>query len=214
MTQSHSGTEAPIRAGGTGSPTAKALACHRKDHPAAEKLPVRKAPAGSCPPAGAAKGRFGAVKGQKPPRGRQVTVAEFRRMWFDAELTLDDIGRELGICSRSVWQRAKHRGMPPRPSIIKPGPAPTLDAEAEAMWRACVRVEDIAAAYGTSVSTVHMHVHRRGVKRDRTVSRWHPGISIDDYRQIKLGEAMAASARETEAAIDLAEMRDGFRRAA
>lgn len=167
-----------------------------------------------CPPVGAAKGRFGAVKGKKPPRGRQVTVSEFRRMWFDPALTLEDIGRILGICSRSVWQRARHRGMPDRTTIIKPGPAPTLDHTAEDMWRACVRAEDIAAAYKTSVSTVHMHVHRRGVKRDRTVSRWHPGITIDDYRQMKLGEAMAASARETEAAIDLAEMRDGFRRAA
>jgi hypothetical protein len=67
MTHSHPGTEAPIRAGGTGSPTAKALACHRKDHTTAAKLPVRKAPAGSCPPAGAAEtaeqiaARYGAV---------------------------------------------------------------------------------------------------------------------------------------------------------
>lgn len=155
-----------------------------------------------------------AIKGQKPHRGMTVTIAEFRRMWFDPTLTLDDIGRILGICNRAVWQRAKHRGMPPRPSIIKPGPAPILDAEAEAMWRSCVRVEDIAAAYGTSVSTVHMHVHRRSVKRDRVVSRWHPGITLADYRTIQLRVAMAASAREEQAALRLAEMVDGIRRAA
>lgn len=155
-----------------------------------------------------------AIKGQKPHRGKTVTVAEFRRMWFDPTLTLDDIGRQLDICNRAVWQRAKHRGMPDRTTVIKPGPAPTLDAEAEAMWRACVRVEDIAAAYGTSVSTVHMHVHRNRVRRARVVSRWHPGITLADYRTLQLRAAMAASAQEEQAALRLAEMVDGFRRAA
>lgn len=158
--------------------------------------------------------RFGAVPGQKPPRGKQVTVAEFRRMWYDPNLTVADIGRILGICDRSVWQRARHRGMPDRTTIIKPGPKPILDAAAEAMWRACVRAEDIAEIYGTSVSTVHMHVHRNKVKRSRLVTRWNPPISIADYRALQLREAMAATAREEEAALRLAEMVDGFRRAA
>lgn len=153
--------------------------------------------------------RFGALPGQKPPRGKQVTFAEFRRMWFDPSLTVADIARALGICNRSVWQRAKHRGMPDRTSIIKPGPKPTLDAAAEALWRACVRAEDIAALYGVKVSTVHMHVHRNKVQRSRKVSRWNPAISLADYRAMQLREAMAASAREEEAALALAEMRDG-----
>lgn len=144
-------------------------------------------------------------------RGQQVSLAEFRRMWFDPTLTLDDIGRILGICNRAVWQRARHRGMPDRTSIFKPGPKPTLDAAAEAMWRACVRAEDIAAAYGTRVSTVHMHVNRNGVKRARVVSRWNPGITLADYRVLQLREALAASAREEQAALRNAEMVDGRR---
>lgn len=158
--------------------------------------------------------RFGAIPGQKPPRGKQVTVAEFRRMWYDPSLTVADIGRILGICDRSVWQRAKHRGMPDRTTIIKPGPRPTLDAAAEAMWRACVRAEDIADLYGVKVSTVHMHVHRNKVQRSRKVNRWHPAISLADYRALQLREAMAASAREEQAALRLAEMVDGLRRVA
>lgn len=209
---SHPGV-AGIRARGSGSPCGEEPPTI-EDVIGNQDLPVCNAAAGSVSPAAAPKGRFGAAPGQKPPRGRKVTVAEFRRMWYDPKLTLDDIGRILGICSRSVYQRAKHRGMPPRPSIIKPGPPPVLDEAAEEMWRAGVKAEDIAAAYGTSVSTVHMHVHRRKVKRSRQISRWHPPISIDDYRQEQLRSAMAASARETEAALDVCKMRDGFRWAA
>lgn len=141
-----------------------------------------------------------AVKGQKPHRGKTVTVAEFRRMWHDPELTVDDIARALNVCRRSVWQRARHRGMPDRTTIIKPGPKPTLDAAAEAMWRACVRGEDIAALYGVNVSTIHMHVHRKGIERSRQVDRWHPAITLSDYRAAQLREAMAASAKAEQAA--------------
>lgn len=150
-----------------------------------------------------------ATKGQKPHRGKQVTVAEFRRMWFDPAMTVTDIAAALDICARSVWQRARHRGLPDRTTIIKPGPKPTLDAAAEAMWRACVRSEDIAAAYGVNVSTVHQHVHRQGIKRQRPVDRWHPAITMAEYRALQLRAAMAASARESEAALRLSEMVDG-----
>ncbi len=210
----HPGDDATVRAGGTGSPTraTRPLVCQTKGR-ATATLPAATAPVGSVSPAGATKGRFGAVKGQKPPRGKRVTTAEFKRMWFDPALTLDDIGRSLGICNRSVWQRAKHRGMPPRPTIIKPGPAPSLDEAAEDMWRACVLAEDIAAAYGVTVSTVHMHVHRKGVKRERKLSRWHPGISLDQYRQMKLGEALAERARHEQSARRIIE-RSGWKKAA
>lgn len=206
MTPNSSET-AVIRASGTGSPKPqRALASNRKET-ASEALPVSNAPDGSVRPVGAA-GRFGAVKGQKPHRGNQVTVAQFRAMWFDSTLTLADIALKLNVCTRSVWQRARHRGMPDRNSIIAPGPAPKLDATAEAMWRACVCAEDIAAAYGVTGSAVHQHMHRNAVKRGRKVNRWHKAISLDDYRATALRLAMQASARETEAAIDLSEMRD------
>lgn len=152
-----------------------------------------------------------AVKGQKPHRGKHVTVAEFRRMWFDPELTVDDIASALNICRRSVWQRAKHRGMPDRTTIIRPGPKPSLDAAAEAMWRACVRGEDIAEAYGVNLSTVHMHVHRRGIERSRPVNRWHPAITLADFRALQLRQAMADDAQKCRVQFEAAEMVDGVK---
>jgi hypothetical protein len=67
MTVSHPGEPARIRGRADhGSPKA-AVACQREEPDAAAKLPVRKAPAGSCPPAGATEtaqeiaARYGAV---------------------------------------------------------------------------------------------------------------------------------------------------------
>ena len=145
-----------------------------------------------------------------PHRGKQVTTAEFRRMWYDQSMTVADIARALDICTRSVWQRARHRGLPPRTTFIKPGPAATLDADAEAMWQACVCADDVAAAYGITASAVHMHMHRRRIRRGRPVNRWHKAITIAEYRALQLRLALAASARETAAAMRDAEMIDNF----
>ena len=149
------------------------------------------------------------TKGQKPHRGKQVTTAEFRRMWFDPDLTVEDIAKALDICRFSVWQRAQSRGMPDRTGLVKPGPKPALDTVAEAMWRACVRGEDIAALYGVNVCAVHQHVHRNAIERGRRVDRWQPAISLEDYRAMQLRIAMEASARVTAGAMLDAEMVDG-----
>jgi hypothetical protein len=147
-----------------------------------------------------------AIKGQRPHRGKTVTAAEFRRMWFDTSLTQADIAAALGIGVRALWQRARHRGMPPRTSITNAVRA--LDAEAEAMWRACVSAEEIAAAYGLTVSAVHKHVSRHKIRRGRRVTRWQPAISLGDYRAAQLGEAMAREAAVTRAAMRDSEMVD------
>jgi hypothetical protein len=147
-----------------------------------------------------------AIRGQRPHRGKTVTTAEFRRLWFDASLTQTDIAAALGIGVRALWQRARHRGMPPRTGITNA--VCTLDAEAEAMWRACVRGEDIAAAYGVSVAAVHKHAHRKGIQRSRPVTRWLPAISIADYRAVQFAEAMAREAAVTRAAMRDSEMVD------
>ena len=155
-----------------------------------------------------------ATKGEKPHRGKQVTVAEFRAMWYDPSLTIADIAAALNIGKRSVWQRAHHRGMPDRTTIIRMGPAPILDDKAKAMWEACVRREDIATLYGVHPSTVDQHVHRKGWRRGRKVNRWRPAISLTDFYAIRLREALACRAREEQSAIVMAEMRDFQRRRA
>lgn len=153
-----------------------------------------------------------AIKGQRPHRGKTVTFAQFERMWHDTSLTQADIAAALGICVRAVWQRARHRGMPPRTGITNA--VCTLDDAAEAMWRAGVDAGDIARSYGLTVSAVHKHMRTAGVQRGRPVTRWQPAISLADYRAAQLGEAMAREAAATRAAMMDAEMVDRIARRA
>lgn len=151
------------------------------------------------------------VKGIKPNRGKQVTVAEFRRMWADPSLTIEDIANHLGVCSRSVWQRAKYRGLPGRGHIVAKAKC-VFDDEFAAMYQARVYSADLAQHYGCTVSNVEKHSRRLGVKRSRRMTRWDKGLTIADYRALQLREAMAASARETLGHMACAEMLDDPRR--
>lgn len=150
------------------------------------------------------------VKGIKPNRGKQVTVAEFRRMWEDPTITMADIADRLGICQRSVWQRAKYRGLGPRGYIVSKARC-VFDDEFPAMFEARVTSEEIARHYGCTISNVEKHSRRIKVKRSRRITRWDAGISLAGFRDLQLREAMAESARREQAALRLAKMVDGRR---
>lgn len=126
-------------------------------------------------------------------RGKPVSISEFRRMWNDKGLTQQDIAKELGITTKSVWNRARARGLPSRHINRRCG----LDAEAKAMWDAGVTAKDIAAEYGLGVPTVYQYFRKmRGSKSGRVRRKI---ISMGDYRALQLAKAMAQSANETKA---------------
>lgn len=148
------------------------------------------------------------VKGIKPHRGVKTTIKEFRRLWLDPSLTVDQIGEILGITETAVRQRAKHRNMPDR-RPIRWAAMSGFDEHFAAMFEARVSSAELARHYGLTISAVEKHARKIGVKRSRRVSRWDRGITVADYQMIRLRERMAASAREEEAALHLAEMVDG-----
>lgn len=184
--------------GGSRCPTAKALACHRKDQPAAEKLPVRKAPGGSGCPSGATR-RAG--NGQTARRGKSMTVAEFSRLWLDPEVKAQDIADRLGVTVQAVRCRAMARGLPKR----KGGGGmnrkidPALFRE---MWAANVGQKAIAAFFGVHPHCVTKRRKEWGLPK-RHCNRWN-AISV-------AGFLLARKAREEQAALALAEMVDGRR---
>lgn len=140
-------------------------------------------------------------------RGVAVTVAEFRRLWHDMTLTLDDIASALGISVKAVQFRAKHRGMPKRTGLR--GKARCgFDDQFQALWEGCVCREDIAAHYGRTTSAVDMHAHRHGFKRSRPVTRWAPAIRLDEYLSARLGDRMRAEAQKTRKSLIEREMAD------
>lgn len=144
------------------------------------------------------------MKGKPRNTGRTVTLAEFRRMWEDLSISVAQIGQRLGISQQGVTQRAKSRGLPPRP---KRGAKPACDpAKLRRLYDADLSMKDIAAGLGCDRKTVHNYCVRLNLARRGSGRR--PKATIADFRAVHLREAMAASARETEAALRLSEMVD------
>ena len=146
--------------------------------------------------------------GKPRPTGKRVSEAEFRRMWEDLSMSVAEIGERLGICQTAVSSRAATRGLPARP---KRGGKPVLDPDAlRRLWLARVGISDIAEALGCDAKTVRNTRKRLGLPA-RNPGRWKETVALDDYRADQLRRAMAASAREEQAALVLSEMVDGRR---
>lgn len=147
--------------------------------------------------------------GMSANRGKRISEAEFRRMWDDLTLSERQIGVMLGITQTSVSSRAMTRGFPPRPAR---GGRPVCDPDAlRRLWLAHVPIPDIAAALGCNEKTVRNTRKRLGLP-ERGPGQWARAVALDDYRALQLRIAMAASARETQAAMWDSEMVDGDRR--
>lgn len=188
--------------GGSRCPKAevKALVSNREDASGArEAPPVRNAPAveSGIPAAGA-------------HRGKRVSEAEFRRMWMDRTLSLNDIAARLNINFKNVSARAKRRGLPKRDEAGVAARLVRIDCpQFPRMWALGVSTADMALHYGVALGTIWYTARRLGLPR-RKLNRWHM-LSLADFRAIQLREALAARAREEQAAFALAEMVDGKR---
>ena len=119
-------------------------------------------------------------------RGKQVPLAEFRRMWDDMSLSMTEIGSRLGISPQAAALRGKKRGFPLRgyPSE-KMQKVTNCDFEMfRRMWDAGVHSKYIAAHFGIATNSVRHYRRRFGLK-----SRGHGGriktITIDDFWAIE-----------------------------
>lgn len=144
------------------------------------------------------------LKGKQRHTGKRVSEAEFRRMWADQTLSQAEIGRRLGISGSAVRSRAATRGLPPRPDDRHF--ARQFDHERIVrLYLAGFSAESVSARIGCSLSVVRHAVIRAGHKMRSRNMAGRP--KVDDI----LRAAMAASAREEQAALRLAEMVDGVR---
>lgn len=129
-------------------------------------------------------------------RGRQVSDAEFRRLYLDKTKTLADIGKELGITERAVASRAAHRGLPARgrsksaPSAISADLVPLFTA----MWLGKVRSEDMGRHFGFKPTTILRNARRMGLPA-RGRSFPNHAITIEEWREAITAKAMEARAK-------------------
>lgn len=139
--------------------------------------------------------------------GKTISEAEFRRLWSDLSITVDDIGKRLGISQQAVTHRARTRGLPKRP---KRGAKPACDPDhLRRLYDAGVTMDDIAVALGCDRKTVHNYVVRLGLQRRGSGSRRN-AVSPVDFRAEQLRQAMAADAAKCLVQFEAAEMVDRF----
>lgn len=118
-----------------------------------------------------------------------ISDAAIRRAWMDLSMTSGEAARSVGLSRVGLWARAKKLALPARPE----GRRVVIPREILApLWAADVRVADIAAFYQCPDQSVRQSARRYGLpKRPKGKHRL---ISLDDYRQHLLGQAMAKRA--------------------
>lgn len=141
----------------------------------------------------------------KANRGKVVSEAAFRRMWMDLTIPREEIGALIGITPQSVMRRAKRRGLPSRRDLARETCRSFDVDEFRDMWITGVRTKDILAYFGCSNPTTTEAAKRFGLP-PRGKSWQYRGISIEEYREIQLGRAMAAEAKRRESRLRKAGM--------
>ena len=143
-------------------------------------------------------------------RLKPVSMARIRKL-HDQGLRLAEIGAVVGLHGDTVARKQKILGLRAktknnyRDHIQWP-------AQFDAMWRDGVLIADImAAAKGrlTDVRCVSREAKRRGLPPRNRNCRW-TALTINEWRELQLGKAMAVSARAEQAAIIDAEMADAI----
>jgi hypothetical protein len=148
-------------------------------------------------------------KGIPRTRGALMSEAAFARLWSDPAVHVADIARTLGITRQAVAIRARVRGLPPRKGARKAVRDRVEDRcpDFAALWTAGVGLVAMMEHLGCCHTAILKAAARLGLPK-RRLTRWN-ALTMADYRATLLRDAMAASARETRAAMKLAEMVDG-----
>lgn len=132
---------------------------------------------------------------QRPHRRVMAySKTEFRRLWADSSITLEDIGNRIGMLPRVVTIHARKLGLPPRKCGQKP--TYTFDEDFDALWRAKVSCEDMARHYGgCSKSLIGVEAKRRKLPpRPRSGKLVPIGRVLEALAAKKLAEAMRREA--------------------
>ena len=132
--------------------------------------------------------------------------AAFISAWLDQDRTVDEIAVQFGASKSQCRRRAKALGIPTRKHGAKRKPTP--DAFIRAAWIAGVKSSDICRRSGIDDMTLFSRLRAMGL--DLRGRGWKAKMTLMEFDALQLRAAMAASARETAAAMRDAEMVDNF----
>jgi hypothetical protein len=130
-------------------------------------------------------------------RGKNISLAELKRLWLNKNLSLVEIGNMLGISAQAVYQRAKRRGFPKRGYPVNRITVWTDPELFKKMWLAGVRGSDISAYFGAAPNSVKSGVAMFNLpKRKQGYNR---SISIEEFWEIELAKKMKEDAERIKA---------------
>lgn len=137
------------------------------------------------------------------PHFRRMSRAEFCAMYLDTSISVADIAQAVGLSKRAVSKRARSYGIEvrskasKRPHIVDT----TLFSE---VWTAGIDAGEMAAHFGVSYRTVANTADRLGLPKRRKGQR--AKISLAEFLLLR---SLTRAARDEEAALARADMRDG-----
>lgn len=145
------------------------------------------------------------------PVAVRISRARFTDLW-QRHVHGDVIAAHFGINRSTVTKLARRYGLELRHDRRPARWAIPFERSAEftAMWRGMVKCGQIAQHFGVNNKTVENHAKRLmlPLRGKGGAGRW---LDLAQWRDVLLREALAARAREEEAALRLAEMVDCHR---
>ena len=125
-------------------------------------------------------------------------TADVRRVWSDTELTLPQAAAAVGMSKDALQARATALGLPQRRTGRREAVRPHQEAEFRLMWLAGVSARIIGEAFDCSYFAVINTAARLGL--DMRGTGYRPRMTLEQYREARLGLAMRLSAASAEVA--------------
>lgn len=147
---------------------------------------------------------------------KAFSTSAFRRAWFDASLTAQDLADRFGVCRRTIIRRGELLGLPPRGHGLYNRKIRD-DETFRLLWQASFACEAIADFFGCSVRAVRYRASKLGLqdRRFRGVKAPVSTMTVDRFLEAHLASVyasnLAASGRETLRAMSASEMLDFHR---
>ena len=128
----------------------------------------------------------------------RIPAARIRALWLDPTIRTEDAAKQLGISRQLLSDMASRLGLPSRKGLGGKIRSKGTDAEFRRLWLAGVSLKDMQAYFGyASHRGVCTRRERLGLPlrtRGGCGKRWRETISITDYHDALLAEAMAGAA--------------------
>lgn len=152
-------------------------------------------------------------RGIKAHRGERMSEAEFKRLWLDPGVKVQEIAEKLNVTVTAVRSRAKSRGLPARHAMVRIERQRRLakDPLLEFMLEHGVPKVDIQRYFRVGQHQLARIIEELGIQRSRgDVSRWNKMTLQEALLKWHMTKS-AQKTRELEQRLKSAQISQGIR---